>query len=380
MHTPARARATALMLLIALLVAASPAHALVPLAPPAVHQRIGELLPAFEARYPVPGEIDATCGRDVTAELLAWIAGVPDGSTLVFESGACHRIDGELRIEDRHDLTFEGNGAELRAVAEGDRDRRHLYLFGGSNLVLRDLVIRGANPRAGTATEAYRPDRAFQHGVALHGVQGALLERMTITDVFGDFVYLGLSGTNGHAGDRAWCRDIEIRDSRFERNGRQGIGIVAAERVAIRDSYLGDVRRSIFDLEPNSNEGGARDILIEGNRTGRSRLLWLASKGHGSNVSNLSILDNVMEAPSGVPIILIEAPRSGRRSGVVIEGNEFVVAGSPQPAFRFTRVDDVVLRDNTASFPPNRRMTAVRLESVTGFRSEGNAFSGCAVC
>ena len=55
-----------------------------------------------------PSTIDSTGATDVTAELVAFIASVPDGSTISFPAGARYRIEKSLIIEGRHDLTFEG--------------------------------------------------------------------------------------------------------------------------------------------------------------------------------------------------------------------------------------------------------------------------------
>ncbi|MGH2705961.1 MAG: hypothetical protein ACRDJ4_12985, partial [Actinomycetota bacterium] len=78
-----------------------------------------------------PPSIAGNCSRDVTADLLSWISSVPNGSVLSFARGACYRIDGSLKLLDRRDLTFEGNGATFEAVSEADYGRRHWWLYGG---------------------------------------------------------------------------------------------------------------------------------------------------------------------------------------------------------------------------------------------------------
>ena len=69
----------------------------------------------------VPASIPSDCSRDVSAELLAWIASVPDGSTLRFAANGCYRVDRTLTIQYRNGLTFEGNGATFPRVHEWAR-------------------------------------------------------------------------------------------------------------------------------------------------------------------------------------------------------------------------------------------------------------------
>ena len=52
----------------------------------------------------------------MTTALHAFFAGVPNGSTIVFPAHAQYRIEGTIRLRDRHDLTFAGNGATLFAT------------------------------------------------------------------------------------------------------------------------------------------------------------------------------------------------------------------------------------------------------------------------
>jgi len=322
--------------------------------------------------YRVPSSIAANCSVDVTGDLLAWIATVPNNATLVFPAGGCYRIDASLRIQDRWGLTFEGNGTTFRAVAEGDQARRHFWFWGGGNLVLRNLIVRGANPNAGTAEEAYRADREFQHAFALQGVQGALLDQVQAYDVYGDFVYIGPD----YRGTFTWSRQVTVQKSRFERNGRQGIAIVAAEDVVIADNFIGGVRRATFNMEPTGTGWGARRVRIVRNTTGRGRLLWLSSSGRGYNVNEIYIAENTMTAATGTPVVFLVAPEGGMRGPITIENNTLIVGGSPAPAFRFTRVTGILIRNNRVTLPARREMTVVALTGSARTQVLDNAFCG----
>jgi hypothetical protein len=112
--------------------------------------------PAGTAGFTVPATIPADCSRDVSAELNAWVASVPDGSTLQFAPAGCYRVDRKLTVRDRNGLTFEGNGATFRAFTDGRelppseaRTRSMFTFWQGSNLTVRNTIVRGANPHAG---------------------------------------------------------------------------------------------------------------------------------------------------------------------------------------------------------------------------------------
>jgi hypothetical protein len=331
----------------------------------------------------VPQGIATDCSRDVTKELLAWIGSMPNGSTLSFAAKGCYRIDGTLRFEDRAGLVFEGNGATFKAGSEGNRDRRHFWFFGGANLVIRNLTVMGANSKAGTGDEAFRSDREFQHAFALQGVQAALLENVRASDVYGDFVYVGPDVGRGHKFQ--WSRKVIVQNSRFQRNGRQGIAVVAGEDVLISGNSLGQVRRATFDIEPTATHWGARNIQILNNTTTAGRLIWLASGGRSHDVGDIKIAGNVMKAATGTPIIKVVAPDDGsqpplgaRRGPFIIENNVFIVGGSPAAGIDCVRCVGLTIRNNQLTFPAERSMTAVSIKSTNTTRITGNTFKGAA--
>ncbi len=71
--------------------------------------------------HTVPASIDATCGSNVSAALNSWIAGRPNGSTLVFPSGSCYQLGGDagLNLKGRDGLTLVGTGWTLHLRTTG---------------------------------------------------------------------------------------------------------------------------------------------------------------------------------------------------------------------------------------------------------------------
>ena len=312
-----------------------------------------------------PATIDSTGSTDVTEKLQAFIAGVPDGSTISFPAGARYRIDGSLIIEGRKGLTFEGNGAEFFAATEGDRNRRHWWIRSSEAITIRDVVVRGANPNAGTGEAAYRADREAQHGFDFAGVKNSLLERVTVTDVYGDFVYVGRT--------RTWTSGLTVRNSIFERSGRQGIAITAGEDIRIEHNVIREVRHSTFDIEPNGPDWGARRVTFSDNEIGAGRHNLVASHGRAAPVEDIVVIRNRLEGKT--MNVDLKAPESHRRSNFSFIDNVTDTAYSaPGAAIKIEGFDGVTIRGNVVRLDPRRNMTGVNLISTCGALIEGNQF------
>lgn len=338
----------------------------------------------------VPSSIQSDCSADVTRKLLAWIGSVPDGSTLVFGRKACYRIDGTLRIAGRTDLRFEGNRATFRAVRRGGRTRHHWWIVGGSNITLRNMTIRGANPNAGSSNSCFDSSHEHQHGVALWGVQGALLESLRIFDVYGDSVYFGNTGTEPN-------RNVTVRNGYFRRNGRQGFGIVHGENITIDRNDVADICMTVFDLEPEP-ETHLRTVTITNNTVGEHRHLFLANSGSRVETSNVFVAYNRllgrrgMRWPNGPGSAnpTINVGTAGSRGWVIrnndfarFEGTAFRIVGASGVTVSCNRVrwifmtgTGVELRSVRSATIRNDRFvggsTAVSRFNSTGVRTSGN--------
>ena len=347
-------------------------------------------IPTPRPVFTVPGSIADDCSADVTRKLLAWIGSVPDGSTLIFARKACYRIDGTLRIAGRTDLRFEGNRSTFRAVTRGGRTRHHWWVVGGRNITIRNMTIRGANPRAGSSNQCFDAAHEHQHGVALWGVQGALLESLRVFDVYGDSVYFGNTGTEPN-------RNVTVRGGFFERNGRQGFGIVHAENITLDRNELREICMTVFDLEPEP-QTHLSGITITNNTVGEHRHLFLANSGSEVETSNVFVAHNRvlgrrgMRWPNGPgsanPTILVGTP--GSRGWVIrnndfarFEGTAFRIVGASGVTITCNRVrwiymtgTGVDLRSARTATIRNDRFvggsTAVSQSNSTGVRTSGN--------
>ena len=329
----------------------------------------------------VPTSIDATGQTDVTDPLNAWFASVPDSSVVRLAHNGRYRVEGTLLFVDRHALTIDGNGATIFATTDGSgvtppaliahlwpRLRSQFHFQRGSDIVVRNLTVRGANPNAGMGDSAYVVALEAQHGFNLVGVQGVELDHVTVTDPFGDFVYFG--ATNGQLTTNA-----RVHDSHFERNGRQGMSFTGAENVLIERNEMSQIRRAHFDLEPNLVTDVIRGVTITNNHFGPGRLLFLASAGAGGTIENIEVRDNTFTGKA--VIIQVIPPAGSRRSGFRIINNvSDTQFGSTVPLMQFTRVDGLEVRGNQNPLQTGRSMVGVGVTESCGVTVQGNNFPG----
>lgn len=316
----------------------------------------------------VPATIAGDCSRDVTAELSAWIASVPNGSTLQFGTNACYRVDGTLKIQYRHGLTFEGNGATFRAFTSGRelpageaRTRSMFNFWRGSNLTVRNTIVRGANPNAGTGDFAYVPALEAQTAYVIGGVQHMLLDRVQAYDVYGDFVLSGPA-----------TRHLVVRNSTFARNGRQG-WTINGQDILFENNWIRQTRRATVDIEPATVTAITRRVTIRNNTIGRGRLYFLANEGRAAPTEDIAIIGNRFVGKAMT--IRVDPPRGTRaRFRVIGNTSDTPVGFGGGGAFAFSDVIGVEVRDNVQPMQRNRGISGVSIRDSRDVVVTGNRF------
>jgi phosphodiesterase/alkaline phosphatase D-like protein len=249
--------------------------------------------------------ITATKGlaaSDQTATINAQIAAITSGSSpthkTVTMAPGVYRVDGEILIDGKAWLDFWLQGVTFQATVDSETydERRHFTIQGSNNITLRGHTVRGTHPYGGTQDAAYVVSKEFQHGyrIYLH-CQDILLTHCNVFDVWGDFLYVGAGSTNAR---------ITVRKGEFRRNGRQGAAIVQGTDFRFEDNVLSDIRRSFFDVEPNTAAQSVNGVYVRRNRLEAStaagpgwtsapqRLSWFANLGPASSIQNVYFEDN----------------------------------------------------------------------------------------
>ena len=336
--------------------------------------------PAGASTYRVPTTIDRSGTNDVSAALTSFIRSVPDGNTITFPAGSRYRIESIVLVSNRNNLVIDGTGAEFFATTNGSayppvgpndvkahwpRHRDQWLVVGGSNVTLRNLTVRGANPNAGTATNAYVLSLEGQAGVEFYATKKGTLQNCSISYTYGDFVYIGHNAT-----------DTTVHGCTLTRSGRQGISVSDATGVSITRNNVSQVRCSSIDLETDSTAWSVENVAIFANTFGVSRLVPIAAAA-ASDVSHIGIGYNDFV---GQPFAIQETPPTNltpRRHDWSLVGNRSdTIFGSPNAAFWLTNTDHVVIQNNTQPLMKGRTPTQVAINTAgsTNVVVSGNSF------
>lgn len=313
--------------------------------------------------YQAPASIDATGVADVSADLAAFVQQVPDGSTITFPPNAHYRIESGFVISGRNDLVIDGNGAEFFATTDGSgatpmgptgvtwlwpRHRDQILVYKSTNVTLRNLAVRGANPNAGLSDSAYVEQFEAQAGVEFFGTVNSRLESCRISDTYGDFVYIGQGSQN-----------TSVSNCTMTRSGRQGISVVDAQGVFVHHNDLSLVRRSMFTLEPYVRDWSVGNVWIVYNTIGDTRLSIVGAKGEG-DVSGVVYAYN---RHIGVPMRIKNTPLYGRRHDWYVIGNTSDrTYGSPHGSVWMFRTDRVLVVGNYQPLQSGRNPAQIATE------------------
>jgi hypothetical protein len=326
----------------------------------------------------VPSSIVSDCSRPVDGELNAWLRSVPDGSTILFGAGRCYGQDGTLFVTDRSNLTIDGNGSTFKTLTVGTPGRDSWRIEAGRNIILKNMIIRGANPAAGLTDTAYQGAYEWQHAFAFNGTQTGLLDNVQAYDMYGDFVEAQFD-LRSYWLEAFPARNITVRNAHFERNGRQGFGLTWVEGFRLENSYVGEVNMAVIDLEPDDPKETITDIVITGNTFGRRRfsLVSSAGAGFGDNVGRITFTNNREIGPlySCRPPIFLE-PTPGRVvNDVTIADNQFLAYGD---TIDLTRVTNATIARNQSQFTNGQcgRSSGVRLTDSHTINITDNTFTG----
>jgi hypothetical protein len=353
----------------------------------ALVQPVAAAPPQQATVYKVPSKIKSDCSTAVDAKISAWLATVPDNSTVQFGSGRCYGQDGTIVVTGRRNLVIDGQGSEFRALTPGGSHRANWRFVGGANLTVQNVAVRGRNP-----TGEYVHEIEWQHGYSVEGVQGMTLTNVQARETWGDGVYIAQSTITPACGDDATsARNVVITRATLERNGRQGVAISDAENVTLQDSTIGPVAWWSVDVETDRDCDIARHINILRNTFGANHYGVIGSVGFGGypQVSDLTAIANTQTAPTQrlpgeycwppvwilSPVDAAGAVRAYRKD-YLFSGNRFM---GTRNGFEFRGVDSIDVSSNTVALPPTTgcgKRNGVLLVDSDDVTIRSNAFTG----
>lgn len=352
------------------------------------------------SRVRIPSSIASDLSVDVTADLQSFLNDTPDNTTIVCPWGGQYRVDGTLELIERNDLVLFAEGpiadtpygagagvCEFRAVTDGSEAANPLHrkmwrCILGSNLAFWNVAVRGGNPNAGTANNAYDITKESQHLFEFRGTQGVLLDRVTGTDPYGDFLYVGHSQAPGFIP----TRNLTCRRFDFQRNGRQGVSVTTGTNVHVYGGNIAHCRRAVFDMEPNDELGdGLQNIHFEHNLVGPHRLNFVSNVGAGDAPHDgVYVRWNILSGQSGPDFAVarmavavqanLGAPGQYRKRYRICHNRTTNQIGSPAGYAMFIEgVEDLVVEGNVQPLEvrsPNQHL--VNIHNCVGVRVRGN--------
>jgi hypothetical protein len=317
----------------------------------------------------VPSSIDSTGASDASAALNAWIATVPDGSTIVFKAGGKYRLDHGIKLTNRHHLTLEGNGATLKANGSATKHTdTPIALWGGDTYI----TVRGFTIVGNNSTGLYNASAGENlMGVTVFGAKHVEIANNTIRNTWGDCVYV----TQSVAPD-VWSSDVSIHDNRCENIGRMGIALIAVNRVTMERNTFDNVSLDVLDIEPDLASQGATDVVFRNNTAGSYghsplyRSHFFSSCGApNAVVRNVTVTGNtitegrVVHANNSAGGVTARS-EVARRQNFVFSDNRSTVAG-PGYMLVFSYIDGLTVTGNVQPLTSGKLAYITNSTSVT---------------
>jgi hypothetical protein len=299
--------------------------------------------------YVAPTTIDGTGTRDVTPALVGFIQSVPDGSTITFPAGSRYRIENIVLVGGRNNLVIDGAGAVFFATTDGSsvyptgpndvkqhwpRHRDHWLIYNSTNITLRNLTVRGANPNGGLSDAAYVSTLEAQAGVEFYHTTNGVLENCTITDTYGDLVSIGHQ-----------AKGTIVHGCTLRRSGAQGITVAYGRGVAIDHNQISEIRRSAIDLEPYTTSWSVENVWVVYNTFGPIRLDVIAARGEGPVSSIVVAYNHLVHQALKIRNTPVYASIR-RHDWYVIGNNSDTTFSSPHGAYWITYTDHVGVWEN----------------------------------
>lgn len=347
----------------------------------------------------VPESIPDDCSRPVEAQLSRFIAGVPDGSTIRFDSDGCYAQANRIEVRDKRRLTINGNGATFRSSAENTGTRPanpNWLILRGRDVRITDMKIVGnfhlkgkrSQQRVNQASTEGEAGATSQPnaGIGIYGGDGVRVTDLEIRDVFGDGVLTAVSEYVDSTVASQTPADVRVERVKVTKAARHCFspnqvvgfwlkdsvgkdcwyGAVDAELDAVgqklQDLHLLDNTFSDFNLLgitiPVAGEGSStRDIEIRGNRFKtypdqpcNTVIVVGAYPDSPNTFKNVTVQDNTMKAHGvGVAFDHVE---NGTIRGNRIEYRN-IGCGHPgvSPPLRVRNSTGVTVTDNGVARP-----------------------------
>ncbi|MCA1694748.1 MAG: hypothetical protein LC749_08460, partial [Actinobacteria bacterium] len=292
----------------------------------------------------VPASIPADCSRDVIGELNAFLARVPDRSTVRFPREGCYKGAGTIFVKDHTDFVVDGNGSTFTITSQGDDKKPgapgwnktggNWLILRGTNVTLENLTAIGSFPLAGQtrrlAVESALPGYAeYMPNFGVYGTTGANLVNLIGRAAWGDTVTAGPDTYVDNSVKPRYASNVHVERVVAQEASRMCFGLTSGTNLWLTDSSCKGGWYGGSDEEADAANQPLNGIHILRNTWDGFGLFGIdvpvATKGAG----NIEIRDNhFLTAPDNKcsPTVVVGGYPNNPATfaNVVIENNDFV--------------------------------------------------------
>ena len=303
-----------------------------------------------------------------TPSLQSLIDATPMGGTLTLDRDY---LDLTATLTINKPITINGTGHTLKWVTDGTelatpnlrRTRTHLRIINTEDVTVAGLNIIGTHAGGGTSDAAYNALLEAQHGVEVLASKRVAVNSVTVSYVYGDCLYIG--------GYDAPSQVVAANGFTGHHNGRQGVAVTNATDITLTNLALHDIRRTIFDLEPNRPTDIIHGFAVDGATIGVFRLGFFSVMSAGGSVTDVT-LRNIT---SWTVFLNINAPKFGTRPANFVFDNIVSLNGQgsrTQALMALYKVDGFTLSNSTICGQPGRGMNLLELLDCTNVVATNN--------
>lgn len=224
-----------------------------------------------------------------TAAIQAAVNQVGGTGGTVFVPAGTYMIDAEISVKLKSDMTFKlDSAAVLKAIPNSVGSYRIIQIFNLTNVNVIGGTIKGERNEhllPGNMTMDGLNGQSG-HGIRIWEGSNIFIENVLARDCWGDGFYVGKASNN-----------INFYSVVADANRRQGMSIVGADGVVVRDSIfkntIGTPPQSGIDIEPNTGEAVNNVQLLNSqfiDNHGNGIQLW----GGFGPISNVNIDKNTI--------------------------------------------------------------------------------------
>lgn len=196
---------------------------------------------------------------------------IPDGTYL---------IDADARINMKSNITLVlSDNAVLKTKATSSPTYYVVSALNVSNIeIIGGKIVGDRKIHLGTSGE-------WGHGIRIANSSNVRITNVTVTDCWGDGIYIGASYTEA-AGEANYCSNVTIQGCKVDNSRRDGISIISVKNLLIKDCVLSNSNGTLPEcglvFEPNNADEFVQNVVVENLKTVNN-----ANYGIAFNLSNV---------------------------------------------------------------------------------------------